>query len=236
MRTIPPSGSAARTAEAETLGELLSRRFSCRGFSRQLVGRDTIEAILGLAQLTPSGCNAQPWQVTVTSGAATDRFRAALTTHARDNPPAPDLPFPREYREPYKQRRREAAWNLYDSVGVARGDRAGSARQSMLNFSFFGAPHVAIVTTDEALGPYGAVDCGLYVGTFLLAAQAFGVAAVPQGALAEHSGFIRSYLGLSDRRLVVCGISFGFEDPDHPANRFRTERAAIHEVATFLDE
>jgi nitroreductase len=95
---------------------------------------------------------------------------------------------------------------------------------------------VAIVTTDEALGPYGAVDCGLYVGTFLLAAQAFGVAAVPQGALAEHSGFIRSYLGLSDRRLVVCGISFGFEDPDHPANRFRTERAAIHEVATFLDE
>jgi proline dehydrogenase len=40
---------------------------------------------------------------------------------------------------------------------VVRGDREASGRQARENFRLFGAPHVAIVTTDAALGTYGAV-------------------------------------------------------------------------------
>lgn len=229
LEVAPPLGP-----DGEVLHRLLRQRFSCRGYLARQVPPETIDAILRLAQLTPSGCNTQPWRVTITSGAATDRFRAALTAQAEAHPAAPDLPFPREYRGVYKQRRRAAAWALYGSVGIAQGDRAGSARQTLLNFSFFGAPHVAIITTDEALGPYGVVDTGLYVGTFLLAAQCLGVAAAPQGAVAEHSGFIREYFDMGDDRLVVCGISFGYEDAQHPANQFRTQRAPISEVVTLV--
>ena len=66
--------------------------------------------------------------------------------------------------------------------------RPPHAKQALENFNFFGAPHVAIITTDEALGVYGAVDCGGYVTSFMLAAQALGVATVPQAALAFHAG------------------------------------------------
>ncbi len=52
------------------------------------------------------------------------------------------------------------------------------------NYRFFGAPHVAIITSDKALGVYGAVDCGGYVSTLLLAAESLGIAAVPQAAVA----------------------------------------------------
>jgi nitroreductase len=227
---IPPSPAA------DTLRRLLGERFSCRGFLPQPVPQPAIEAMFGLAQLAPSGCNSQPWHTTITSGAATERFRAALTAQAEAGPQTPDLPFPAEYRGAYRQRRRDAAWSLYRSLGIAHGDRAASAREMLRNFGFFGAPHVAIITTDEALGPYGTVDTGVYLGTLLLAAHSLGIAAVPQGAVAEQSAFIRTYLGIPPGRLVVCGVSFGYADPAHPTNGFRTARAPLADAATFLTE
>jgi nitroreductase len=133
-------------------------------------------------------------------------------------------------------RRRACGFQLYEAVGIARGDREASAKQGMENYRLFGAPHVAIVTSDEALGAYGAVDCGAYVNNFLLAAQSLGVASIPQAALAAYSQFIREYFGLGSDRVVVCGISFGFEDHAHKANGFRTSRASLDEVVTWVGE
>jgi nitroreductase len=93
---------------------------------------------------------------------------------------------------------------------------------------------VAIITTAEALGVYGAVDCGGYVGNFMLAAQALGIATVPQAALAGQSDVVRKHLGLADDRRVVCGISFGYADEAHLANSYRTNRATIPETVTFI--
>ena len=105
----------------------------------------------------------------------------------------------------------------------------------MENFNFFGAPHVAIIHTDEALGVYGAVDCGGYVTSFMLAAQALGLATVPQAALAHHAAEIREHLKLGDDRKVVCGISFGYADREHKANGYRTSRAGLSDVVRFID-
>jgi nitroreductase len=104
------------------------------------------------------------------------------------------------------------------------------------NFSFFGAPHVAIIHTDEALGVYGAIDCGAYVSNFLLAAQALGLGAIPQAALAHQSGLIRRHFNIGDDRRVVCGISFGYAERDHRINSYRTSRAGVGEAAVFLDQ
>ena len=218
------------------LEHLLNERYSCRGFRAESVSKSKIEKILRLAQRTPSWCNAQPWQVAIASGAAKDAFGAALLAQARSGAQArPDFPFPREYRGEYQQRRRECGFALYEAVGVKRGDRAAGDRQRLENFRFFGAPHVAIVTTDEALGVYGAVDCGAYVSNFMLAARAEGVASIAQAALAAYPEVIRAQFGLAADRLVVCGISFGYEDPAHPANRFRTSRAGLAEAARFSE-
>jgi nitroreductase len=225
----------AATGDAEVLERLLSTRHSCRGFLRDSVDDDTIAQILSIAQRTPSWCNAQPWQVIITKGAATERFRAGLCDYVTKNPPAPDMAFPREYRGAYLERRRACGFSLYEAVGVARGDREAYARQGFENYKLFGAPHVAIITSDEALGTYGAVDCGAYVNNFLLAAQSLGVASIPQAALASHSKFVREHFGLGDDRLVVCGISFGYEDRASTANGFRTDRASLDEVVTWVE-
>jgi len=221
---------------ADSLTALLAGRHSCRAFLPRGVPRETIARILEMAQRTPSWCNTQPWQVIITSGAATDRFRAGLLAHVAGEKPASDIPFPREYRGAYLERRRACGWQLYKSVGIARGDREASARQGMENFRLFGAPHAAIVTTDEAQGAYGAVDCGAYVNNFMLAASSLGVASIAQAAIASQSKFVRSHFKLAPDRQVLCGIAFGFEDADHPANKYRTARASLTEVVTWVDD
>ena len=221
----------------EILEQLLAERFSCRAFLARPVPRPTIERILAAAQKTASWCNSQPWRLEITSGKATEKFREVMYGAASSGKPtAGDFPFPREYRGVYLERRRESGFQLYNSLGIPRGDKEAYARQALQNFNFFGAPHVAIVHTDEALGVYGAIDCGGYVASFMLAAQALDVATIPQAALAFHSDLVRKHFGLSDDRRVVCGISFGYADHDHKVNSYRTSRAALPDVASFVDK
>ncbi len=212
---------------------LMAQRFSCRGFRPDPVPRAVIEGILGAARRVPSWCNAQPWQVTITSGEETDRFRAAMIEEAQTGTHDPDLPFPTGYSGAYRDRRRTCGWQLYEAVGVEKGDRDGSARQMMENFALFGAPHCAIVTSPSELGAYGALDCGGFVTAFALAAQAAGVASIPQAALASYAPFLHRWFDIPEDRLVLCAISFGYADPNHPANGFRTERAELGDIVDW---
>ena len=218
---------ASDVPQAAVLVSLLAARYSCRAFLPRPVPRETIMRILEIAQLTASWCNSQAWQLVVTEGEATERFRQALYVHASSPEAAavPDFPMPERYAGVYLERRRECGWALYRSVGIAPQDREASARQTLENFRLFGAPHVAIVTTPADLGVYGAVDAGGFVANFLLAAQSLGVASIAQAAIAMRSPFVRRYFAIPEDRRILCGISFGYADPDHPANAFRTTRA-----------
>lgn len=222
-------------ADIEALRRLSAGRFTCRAYLPRQVPEAVIRDIVDVARRTASWCNTQPWQLVVASGASTDRFRQALMEQARRHPGLDsDLPFPAEYRGVYLDRRRRSGLQLYEALGIERDDKARRASQSFENFRLFGAPHVAIVTVARELGAYGAVDVGGFVGAFLLAAQAHGVATTPQAALAMQSGFIRRYFGLDEGRAVVCGISFGYADRAHPVNGYRTERAGLDDILQMV--
>lgn len=218
------------TDELETLRRVLDARYSCRAFRPEPLAREQIAQIVEAAGRAPSWCNAQPWQFLVTEPPETDRLRKAFFEHARTASPAPDLDWPTGYPGVYGERRRVCGWQLYDAVGVTKGDRDGSARQTMENFRFFGAPHLALLHSPRALGPYGALDCGAALMAFTLAATALGVATIPQAAVAAHAPFLRDWFGLGEDRLILCAISFGHADPDHPANAFRTDRAPLNDI------
>ncbi|MEI2774893.1 MAG: nitroreductase [Tetrasphaera sp.] len=225
------------TEQSLVLEQLLRARHSCRAYRPEQVPRDVITRLLTIAQRSASWCNTQPWQAIITEGRATERFRTALEDHVRSTGPsnAFDYSAPESYEGIYLERRREAGWQLYGAVGIERGDRTGSARQAMENFRLFGAPHVAIITSDARQGTYGAVDAGVYIGTFLLAAQALGLGAIAQAAIAGQAPFVRDHFQIPEDRKVLVGISFGYPDTAHPANSYRTSRAAIEDVATFVD-
>lgn len=219
--------------QIDTLNSLLTGRFSCRAFRPDPVPQADIKTILSAARKAPSWCNAQPWHLTVTAPEATDKFRAALQQEVGKGSAGLDLEGPEGYPGIYGDRRRTCGWQLYDAVGVEKGDRAGSARQMMRNFALFDAPHVAILCSPRVLGGYGAMDSGGFVLAFTLAAQALGVATIPQAAIANYAPFVRSYFDIPDDQQMLCAISFGYADPDHPANSFRTERADLSEFVEW---
>ena len=212
--------------QIDTFTDILKARSSCRAFRPDPVDDAVITRIVETARHVPSWCNAQPWQLTVTKGAATDRFRDALAQEiAKGTPPAADLDWPASYSGVYGDRRRACGFQLYDAVGIDKADRAGRAAQMVRNYALFDAPHVAIVTSPAELGAYGALDSGGFVTAFTLAATALGVATIAQAAIAAYAPTVRNHFCLSQDRLILCAISFGYADEAAPINRFRTQRA-----------
>ncbi|SFF94628.1 Nitroreductase [Actinacidiphila alni] len=231
--THTPPDTDADAAPGGELPRILAERWTCRQFRPDPVPRTVIGQLLHMAQRTPSWCNAQPWHVHLTEGAATERLRTGLLDHVQSHPAEPDFPFPAQYTGVYRERRRECGYQLYASLGIRKEDQEGRLRQLLRNFELFDAPHAAIITTEADLGIYGAVDCGAYINTFLLAAHSLGLATAPQAALASYPDFLREHFGIPDHRRVVAGISFGYADLDAPVNSFRTSRAVLEDAVTW---
>lgn len=224
------------TQAYDTLHDILTARHSCRGYLPEPVPEEVITQIVTAARRAPSWCNAQPWQLEITRGAATDTLRAALTTAATEGSlPKPDLDWPAKYIGDYADRRRACGFQLYDAVGIEKSDRAGRQAQMLRNYAFFDAPHVAILHAPAELGPYGAMDSGGFVTAFTLAATSLGIGTIAQAAVAAYAPLLRTHLKIAEDRNILCAISFGYPDKDHPANSFRTERADPADIIRWHD-
>lgn len=217
--------SGLATAPCTVLRDLLHKRHSCRAFKSEEVPAHIIESMLTLAQRTASWCNTQPWKIYLSSGTNTVRLKEKLARAAREHSASPDHPFPPTYEGEHLDRRRAAGFQLYAAAGISRGDREASREQALRNFDLFDAPHCLVLTMPRYLGLYAAVDCGGWIANFLLAAQAHGVAAIAQAALAQQAPTLRSHFSIPDELAVVCGISFGFENTSSALNTYRTSRA-----------
>jgi nitroreductase len=217
----------------ETIELILQQRYSCRAYLARQVPQETIQKLLNQAQRSASWCNVQPWEVLVLGGEATRRFGDAYYEHVQSNPADPDFPWPERYEGVYQQRRRECGFALYNTLGIKKEDREATQKQMLENYRFFGAPHLALITSPKKLGVYGAVDCGIYVANFMALAQSYGLATIAQAAVASHPGFVRAYFNLPDDRLLVCGIAFGFEDATQKINGYRTTRDSIARVVRW---
>jgi nitroreductase len=232
-RGVPTEASRATLGTMELEQAILGRR-SVRGFLPREVPDPTLARIFERAQRAPSWCNIQPWRAWVASGEVRARYLAELTLAAETSLPSPDVAFPGSYPPPYDALRRQCGKALYDAMGVARDD--GPARRAawMRNFAAFDAPHVAIVGIDARFALYAAIDVGCWLESVLLLAHAEGIATCPQASLATYPDVARRVLGIPHGIHLLFGIAIGYEDPDAPANRCRTDRDPLASNVALL--
>ncbi|MGE0534528.1 MAG: nitroreductase [Pirellulales bacterium] len=218
------------------LDSIIRQRRSVRGFlADRLVPRDVLIEALELAARAPSNCNIQPWRTFVASGKRCQALREALVAAATSGQaPEPEDPVD-EFPGDYRRLQVECAVELYRQMGIERGDSAGRLRALLRNFELFDAPHLAIVCMEKRFGLGVALDVGMYVQTLMLALWARGVASCAQASLRMYPQVIRRALGISDELRIMCGISFGYEDPAVPANRTRQSREPLDHNVTVLD-
>ncbi|WP_108661382.1 nitroreductase [Acuticoccus kandeliae] len=215
---------------------ILTRR-SVRAFLDTPVDDAAIHRMLEAASRAPSASNMQPWKVHVLRGATLARVREALLgAHEDAVPHSRELEYyPQDWFEPYLSRRRKVGWQLYESVGIARGDRAASRRQHARNYEFFDAPVGMIFCLDRGLGLGSYVDYGMYLQSLMIAARAEGLDTCPQAALANYPEILRPLLGIPEDQLILCGMSLGYADPSAPENGVRSEREGVHGFVTMHD-
>ena len=222
--------------ETMTFEETVRARRSVRGFLDKAVPREVLEGIFELAQWAPSNCNIQPWRVFVASGATRDRIRERLLDNVQNGVvPNPDYDYPSKFEGDYRRRQVECAVAMYSEMGITREDSAGRAHASMRNFELFDAPHAAFIGMHKDFGTTVAVDVGMYAQTLMLAMAANGIGSCAQGSLRYYPDVVREEFGLDDDTRILFGISFGYEDPEVPANRTRTTRDDLSAAITFSE-
>jgi len=207
-------------------GTIRERR-SVRGFLPKPVPRSVLEEVLTLAQHAPSNCNVQPWRVYIASGDTLDKLRAALIQAVTAGTSSLMVTPVDEFLGGYREKQVACAVELYGKMGIARDDRAGRLRASLRNFEFFDAPHVAYVCMAKTFGIGVALDVGMYVQTLMLAMQSRGIGSCAQAALRAFPEIAGEHLGIPDDEQILCGLSFGYEDPTVPANQTRQPRDPI---------
>ena len=218
----------------DNLRLLLNSRYSCRAYKKQEVSEKDIREIISTASRVPTWCNAQPWEVLVTRGEATKKLSQLLIESTKTQQINPDFNWPTQYVGQYAQRRRQCGYQLYESIGIQKEDKKRRKEQMMLNYKFFGAPHVAIITSESDLGPYGSMDCGGFIAAFTIVAQAKGIATIAQASITGYAQTIRKYFQIPKNRLIQTAISFGYSDDLHPINHFRTEREKSEKVVKIF--
>lgn len=220
-----------------SLIEAITSRKSIRAYLDKPVADETIHDILALAARSPSGTNIQPWQVIVLKGKALRDFGSALVQKylSGDLGQAEYNYYPLSWREPYLARRRKVGWDLYGSLGIARGEKEKMALQQAQNYCFFGAPVGLLFTMDRDLETGSWLDYGMFIQSVMLAARSFGLDTCPQAAFIDYHEFIAAQLEIPVERRLLCGMALGYRDSAAPENNFITERENVNTFTRFIE-
>ncbi|MEX0604520.1 MAG: nitroreductase [Marinobacter sp.] len=225
------------TTPTMTLVDAITTRRSVRGFLPEPVSDDVLTSIFELARTSPSNCNTQPWTCYVASGELKDRLREQFLQRQEDGVPGtPDFGYVSKFEGEYRKRQVDCAVALYNEMGIARDDKAGRLRAVRRNFEFFDAPHILFLGMDRRFGSTIALDVGIYAQTLILAMNAFGVSSCAMGSMRAYPDLVREAFSLDEQTGILLGISFGYEDPDVPANRTQTTREPLSDTVMFKSQ
>ena len=218
------------------VSEAIKKRRSIRGFKPDPIPDTLLAEILDIARYAPSNCNTQPWHLTVVSGDARRKLQDAIFAeiHAGKQPNPFFTPGDQNLTGVYKDRQYQCAMDYYGVMGIERHERDKRTALAMKNWEFFDAPHVGFLSMPKALGPVNAVDVGIYLQTLMLVLVEYGLASVPQGALALYPDPVAAMGGIPEDHAIICGLSFGYENVGAQINNAIMDRAPLSETVTLI--
>ena len=137
--------------------------------------------------------------------------------------------------ERHTERAQRAGIELFAAKGIGRDDAAARRTHDRDNLRFYGAPVAVIfhIPGNAVAGTF--LDMGMFLQNVMLGLVSFGLGSCPQYSVAGYGFAILEELGLPTDRVVVCGLSVGYPDPEAPVNRFFPARAPLQEYTAWHD-
>jgi nitroreductase len=133
------------------------------------------------------------------------------------------------YPDELKPRAERVGRELYETLGVTRGDRTARDQQWAKNYSFFGAPVELFIYVHKSLHIYAASDAGLMMQNLSLSAHAQGLGTCAQGAVAIWDDVVRKEFDVPKNYRLLCGVALGYPS-DSAVNDFKANRLSVEEI------
>jgi len=138
---------------------------------------------------------------------------------------------------PYGDRQAALAGALFQTVGIARGDKASRRAWQVKGKRFFDAPAAIWVAADAAIfnekHQISLVDLGIVTQTIALAALDFDLGTCIQQDTIFYPDALRRALDIPASKRLIVSIAIGYPERDAPANRFRSEREPLKAMTTW---
>jgi len=207
--------------------QTVTTRRCIRRFKPDPVPEPLLREILEAARWSPSWGNTQPWEISVVTGDALDRFRKANRQHLLDGViPDPDTPMPDTWPEPLKQRYGDVGKQVLTALEIPRGDKEARLRYAGDMFALFDAPVLLLFCVDRGIPrEYAMLDTGAIMQTVCLLAHARGLGSCILAASVRYPALIREIIPIPETKAVIIGVAVGYPDLDAPVNQFTRERA-----------
>ena len=233
----------------EDFSQFLASRRSTRDFLSTPVPPEIIEQILKDSLTAPSWSNTRPFKVAVASGDIRVRISSEFLSrwgvlskimrkgllnklrivYSRYGLPTSNRSIARPYPAELKPRAERVGREMYETFGVARGDRPARDQQWAKNYSFFGAPVELFIYVHKSLHIYAASDAGLMMQNLILSAHSHGLGTCAQGAVAIWDDVLRKEFEIPKGYRLLCGIALGYPS-DSPINDFKANRIDVEEL------
>ena len=215
------------------VAEAVATRRSIRAFKDTPVPFEKVRRVLEQARMTPSGCNYQPWEATVLTGAPLAALQQRLLASQPDDPQEYDFAAPGQVPK-YQERLSNLGKAMYGAMAVARDNSEQRADFVKMNMVSFGAPVLLLCHFPKLMKEPQWSDCGMWLQTIMLLLRGEGLDSCPQEYMGVYGRTIKDHLGLGDDILLFCGIAIGWRDEQAPVNNFERERVPLDEQVTFL--
>jgi nitroreductase len=220
--------------------EAILSRYSVRDFLSKPVPKETVMKILEAAVRSPSGGNAQPWEVFVATGASLEKIRKTYQERYRAGtgpsaaPASSAGPGGPPTQPPYIQQRMATIRNeRLRLLGLDPADPASGRVFQEWGARLFGVPVLAVICMDKALSSN--LDIGLFIQTVCLAAKGYGVDSFIAGALVSQRDILRQELEIPEFLNIITGIGLGYPNLNAIINTYRSPRRPIGEVVRYKD-
>jgi len=232
-----PSLQSALKNSGDSLMDLLQgilSRQSIRAFKKTPVPEPVLKEVLLAAGRSPSYKNTQPWEVAIATGQTRDILAETLYELARKNtPPKYDFPAPESWPAALDFRSKDHGTRRFNALGIGRDDSKLRNDLRLQNFRFFGAPCAAFFFMDASLEHWSALDMGLFLQSFTLAAHGVGLGTCMQASVSGYPDAIRKCLGLDSNKKLIVAMSLGYPDLEAPINSYHSTRMEVEAFTTW---
>ncbi|MBT5822587.1 MAG: nitroreductase [Planktotalea sp.] len=219
------------------LDQAITERRSIRGFTNQPVPKELLEEIITLANRAPSSMNTQPWHLHVLTGEPLEQVRKGNTERMLGGvKPTRDIEDYAEYEGEHRKRQIEIAVQLFEVMGIERGDKERRQDWVMRGFRQFDAPVSIVVCFDRSLlsNTIAHFDTGAMTNSLVLAAWARGLGAVINGQGIMQSPVVREVAGIPEDQIILTCVALGWPDEEFVANSVVSRRRPISNTTQFL--